>query len=213
VVEATRRTQRSPLDLLQAAGAIDSPYQFHWKRFLFEQFPQGTGFPPLAAPAIKDELPLADVQAFSIDDSHTTEIDDALSVQGLGSGSVRFGVHIAAPGLAIAPDSALDKLARNRLSTVYMPGWKLTMLPDDVVQTYTLTAGRDCPAVSVYFTIDEASLEITGSETRLERVPIVSNLRHDQLDAVITESSLTGQEPAATRTPPSWPSPSAWRRR
>jgi exoribonuclease-2 len=85
------------------AGAIDSPYQFHWKRFLFEQFPQGTGFPALAAPAIKDELPLADVQAFSIDDSATTEIDDALSVQGLGSGTVVFGVHIAAPGLAISP--------------------------------------------------------------------------------------------------------------
>jgi exoribonuclease-2 len=196
VVEAARRTQRSPLDLLQTAGAIDSPYQFHWRRFLFEQFPQGTGFPALAAPAIKDELPLAAVQAFSIDDSHTTEIDDALSVQGLGSGAVTFGVHIAAPGLAITPDSALDKLARSRLSTVYMPGWKLTMLPDEVVQTYTLTAGRDCPAVSVYFTLDEASLEVRGSETRLERVPIVSNLRHDQLDSVITEASLTGQAAA-----------------
>jgi exoribonuclease-2 len=196
VVEAARRTQRSPLDLLQNAGAIDSPYQFHWRRFLFEQFAQGTGFPALAAPSIKDELPLAAVQAFSIDDSHTTEIDDALSVQGLGSGTVVFGVHIAAPGLAITPDSALDKLARGRLSTVYMPGWKLTMLPDEVVQTYTLTEGRDCPAVSVYFTIDEASLELRGSETRLERVPIVSNLRHDQLDSVITEASLTGQAPA-----------------
>ncbi len=196
VVEAARRAQRSPLDLLQSAGAIDSPYQFHWKRFLFEQFPHGTGFPALAAPAIKDSLPLAGVQAFSIDDSATTEIDDALSVQGLGSGSVVFGVHIAAPGLAISPDAALDKLARARLSTVYMPGWKLTMLPDEVVQAYTLTAGRDCPAVSLYVTLDEATLEIRASETRLERVPIVSNLRHDKLDSVVTEASLTGDAPA-----------------
>ncbi len=196
VVEAARRAQRSPLDLLQSAGAIDSPYQFHWKRFLFEQFPHGTGFPALAAPAIKDSLPLAGVQAFSIDDSATTEIDDALSVQGLGSGSVVFGVHIAAPGLAISPDAALDKLARARLSTVYMPGWKLTMLPDEVVQAYTLTAGRDCPAVSLYVTLDEATLEVRASETRLERVPIVSNLRHDKLDSVVTEASLTGDAPA-----------------
>ena len=196
VVEAARRAQRSPLDLLQSAGAIDSPYQFHWKRFLFEQFPHGTGFPVLAAPAIKDSLPLAGVQAFSIDDSATTEIDDALSVQGLGSGSVVFGVHIAAPGLAISPDAALDKLARARLSTVYMPGWKLTMLPDEVVQAYTLTAGRDCPAVSLYVTLDEATLEVRASETRLERVPIVSNLRHDKLDSVVTEASLTGDAPA-----------------
>ena len=147
-------------------------------------------------PPIKETLPLAAAQAFSIDDSATTEIDDALSVQGLGSGTVVFGIHIAAPGLAIAPDSALDKVARERLSTVYMPGWKLTMLPDAVVQAYTLTAGRDCPAVSLYVTFDEATLAVKASETKLERVPIVANLRHDQLDSVITEASLSGEAPA-----------------
>ncbi len=196
VVEAARRSQKPPLELLKAAGAIDSPYQFHWKRFLFDNFPRGTGFPAVAAPPVKDELPLSPARAFSIDDSHTTEIDDALSVQGLGTGTVTFGIHIAAPGLAIAAESALDKLARERLSTVYMPGWKLTMLPDEVVQAYTLTAGRACPAVSLYVTLDEATLEVKASETKLERVQIVSNLRHDQLDAIITEASLTGEAPA-----------------
>ncbi|MFO1228174.1 ribonuclease catalytic domain-containing protein [Roseateles sp.] len=196
VVEASRQSQRAPLDLLQSSGAITSPYQFHWKRFLFEQFPKGVGFPALEAPAIKDELPLANVAAFSIDDSQTTEIDDALSVQGLGTGTVTFGVHIAAPGLAIQPDSAVDKVARERFSTVYMPGWKLTMLPDEVVQAYTLIEGRDCPAVSIYFTMDEASFELKSRETRLERVPIVANLRHDKLDGVITDATLSGEAPA-----------------
>jgi exoribonuclease II len=197
VVEAAKRSQRAPLDLLKGAGAIDSPYQFHWRRFLFEQFPKGTGFPALAVPALADEpLPLAAVQAFSIDDSQTTEIDDALSVQGLGTGRVTLGIHIAAPALAIQPGSPVDVVARDRLSTVYMPGSKLTMLPDDIVQAYTLVAGRDCPAVSLYVSFDESSLEITARETRLERVPIAANLRHDQLDAVVTEASLTGESPA-----------------
>jgi exoribonuclease-2 len=88
-------------------------------------------------------------------------------------------------------------LARERLSTVYMPGHKLTMLPDEVVQAYTLIAGRECPAVSLYVTMDEATLAITGSETRLERVPIAANLRHDQLDSVITEATLLGEAPAS----------------
>jgi exoribonuclease II len=196
VVEAARRSQQAPLELLKAAGAIDSPYQFHWRRFLFDNFPKGTGFPPLAAPPIKEDLPLAAAQAFSIDDSATTEIDDALSVQGLSSGTVVFGVHIAAPGLAIAADSPIDQVARDRLSTVYMPGWKLTMLPDEVVQAYTLTEGRDCPAVSLYVTLDEATLEVKASQTKLERVRIVSNLRHDRLDAVITEAALLGEAKA-----------------
>ena len=193
VVEAAKRSHRAPLDLLKAAGAINSPYQFHWKRFLFEQFPRGTGFPAgLDAPPITEELPLAACQAFSIDDSATTEIDDALSVQGLGSGTVTFGIHIAAPALAIEPGSAIDKVAGERLSTVYMPGWKLTMLPEAVVQAYTLTAGRDCPAVSLYVTLDEATLEVRESVTKLERVPIVANLRHDKLGEVITPASLEG---------------------
>jgi exoribonuclease-2 len=196
VVDAAKRSQKAPLDLLTAAGAITSPYQFHWRRFLFETFPKGYGFPSLEAPAIRDELPLAAVRAFSIDDSQTTEIDDALSVQGLGTGTVTLGIHIAAPALAIAPDSSLDKLARERLSTVYMPGFKITMLPDAVVQAYTLVEGRDCPAVSLYTVIDEATLEVRASETKLERVPIAANLRHDQLDAHVTEASLSGQAPA-----------------
>jgi exoribonuclease-2 len=196
VVEAARRGQRAPLDLLTAAGAVDSPYQFHWKRFLFENFPRGTGFPLLSAPAVKETLPLAPVTAFSIDDSATTEIDDALSVQGLGTGTVVYGIHIAAPGLAITPDSDIDRVARERLSTVYMPGYKITMLPNDVVQTYTLNEGKECPAVSLYATVDEATLEVKSTETKLERVMIGANLRHDQLDSVITEASLTGAAPA-----------------
>jgi len=107
---------------------------------------------------------------------------------------VTVGIHIAAPGLAVQRDSAVDNVGRARLSTVYMPGYKLTMLPDEVVQRYTLQEGRDCPAVSLYVAIDETTLEIRGHETRLERVPIAHNLRHDQLDTVVTAEWL--QNPA-----------------
>ncbi len=200
VVEASRATHTAPLDLLQKSGAIDSPYQFHWKRFLFEQFPKGTGFPTLAAPPVEGELPLAEVAAFSIDDSQTTEIDDALSVRGIGSGKVTLGIHIAAPGLALVPSGPVDQVARNRLSTVYMPGHKITMLPDEVVQTYTLIEGRAAPSVSLYVTIDEATLVIENTETKIERVPIAINLRHDQLDAIVTEEWLTTGN-AADRIP------------
>ena len=188
VVEASRSSHTAPLDLLQKAGAIASPYQFHYKRFLFENFPKGTGFPALQAPLHTEALPLATVRAFSIDDSSTTEIDDALSVSGLDTGTVTLGIHIAAPGLAVLPGSPIDALGRARLSTVYMPGYKLTMLPDEVVQNYTLQAGRDCPAVSLYVTLDEATLEIRGTVTRLELVHIASNLRHDVLDSTFTEA-------------------------
>lgn len=197
VVDASRATHTAPLELLQKAGAITSAYQFHWKRFLFENFPKGTGFPALQAPLVKDKLPLAEgVCAFSIDDSSTTEIDDALSVQGLGSGSITLGIHIAAPGLAVQPGTPIDAVGRARMSTVYMPGYKLTMLPDSIVQNYTLQEGRNCPALSLYVTLDEATLEIRETATRLEQVLIASNLRHDQLDTTFTEAFFEAAQSA-----------------
>ena len=196
VVEASRRTARPPLDLLRGAGAIDSPYQFHWRRFLFEEFPKGIAFADVAVPAIKEELPLSPAQAFSIDDSSTTEIDDALSVQGLGSGQVVVGVHIAAPALAITPGSTSAQIARDRLSTVYIPGHKLTMLPDAVVEAFTLAEGRDAAVISLYVTLDAATLATVASETRIERVRIAANLRHDKLDAEVSEETLAAGLPA-----------------
>ena len=204
VVEAAKSTHTAPLDLLQRSGAIASPYQFHYKRFLFENFPKGTGFPTLTAPQHTEILPLANVKAFSIDDSATTEIDDALSVDGLGTGSVTLGVHIAAPGLAVLPASPIDQLGRARLSTVYMPGYKLTMLPEAVVQNYTLQEGRDCPAVSLYVTLDETTLAITASVTRLELVPIAANLRHDVLDSTFTEAFFIATDSIAASAHIDW---------
>jgi exoribonuclease-2 len=111
-------------------------------------------------------------------------------VQGLGSGTVTVGIHIAAPAWRCSPARAIDNVARARMSTVYMPGHKITMLPDEVVKAYTLLEGGDRPAVSLYARFDEATLELQDTETRLERVPIVANLRHDQLDAVVTQPWL-----------------------
>ena len=112
-------------------------------------------------------------------------------------GTVTVGIHIAAPGLAIAPDSAIDAVARARLSTVYMPGHKITMLPDEVVQTYTLLEGAPRPALSLYVQFNEATLEVVGeSQTALEQVPIAHNLRHDQIDHLVSAEWLQGQAPA-----------------
>ena len=87
------------------------------------------------------------------------------------------------------------------MSTVYMPGYKITMLPDDVVQTYTLLEGGDRPAVSLYAQFDETTLELKSTETKLERVPIVANLRHDQLDGIITQPWLEDASVMTADTP------------
>jgi len=185
----------NPARLMLATGGIESPKQLHMAKFLFENFPRGAGFPDgLVAPAPRAGLPTADVAAFSIDDVTTTEIDDAFSVRTLADGKVRVGIHIAAPGLAIRPDDAIDKIARARMSTVYMPGDKITMLPDEIVAAYTLAEGKTCPALSLYATLDPADWSVMSTETRAELVPIARNLRHNDLDTLVNEETLASGE-------------------
>ena len=188
--ETSAAARLSPARLLERCGALPDLHQYHLRRFLFEHFPQGPGFAELPAAEIPSDLPLAEVVAYSIDDAETTEIDDAFSLQDLPGGNRRLGIHIAAPALGILPDSPLDAVARERLSTVYFPGGKITMLPDHVVAAYTLAAGRECPALSIYFDIG-TDFSVLSHETRVERIRIADNLRHDTLEPVFNAEALS----------------------
>ncbi|MBC3878285.1 RNB domain-containing ribonuclease [Undibacterium sp. FT79W] len=190
LAEACDALQMSASRLMLATGGIRSPKELHLAKFYFEHFPKGLGFPAITIPALPTDLPVADVQAFSIDDVTTTEIDDAFSVVDLGDGKLRVGIHIAAPALGVARGDAIDQLARARMSTVYMPGDKITMLPDELVDTYTLGAGQTRPALSLYATLDTADWSVISTETKVEAVPMASNLRHNDLDALVTEENL-----------------------
>jgi exoribonuclease-2 len=187
---AANELQTTTPRLMLATKGIASPKDLHMGRFLFEHFPRGAGFAPVAVPAAPTALPTAKVAAFSIDDVTTTEIDDAFSVEHLEDGTVRVGIHIAAPGLAIKPDDAIDKIARSRMSTVYMPGDKITMLPDEVVNAFTLAEGNTCPALSLYAVLNPEDWSTVSTTTRAELVPIQSNLRHNDLDDLVNEETL-----------------------
>ena len=183
----------SPQRLLEKCGALASPHDYHLNRFLFEYFPGGAGFDAPPAVDVPGDLPLAQVEAFSIDDETTTEIDDAFSVTALANGNTRIGIHIAAPALGIAPGSPLDDMARARLSTVYFPGAKFTMLPAPAIDAFSLTAGGARPALSLYAEVDGAG-SIVATESRSERVPILANLRHSELDEAFNADTLAAGE-------------------
>jgi exoribonuclease II len=194
---AAKQVGTHPTRLLMQRGGFKSHYDLHMARFMGEEFPQGSAHRVIDLPPfIAADLPLANVQAFSIDDSQTTEIDDALSVTHLADGNTEVGIHIAAPSLVMPRGSALDKLAKSRMSTVYMPGSKITMLPDAAVAAFSLDEGRPCPAVSLYCTYNP-QFECIATRTVTERVPLAANLRHDVLEKFITtEDVIAGTLPA-----------------
>lgn len=190
LTQACTELQTTPDRLMIKTGAIASPFDLHLSRFLFDYFPKGTGFPFEDIAVSIPDLPVADVQAFSIDDVTTTEIDDAFSVTHLPDGNIRVGIHIAAPALGMTPGDGIDAIARRRMATVYMPGDKITMLPDDYVRVFTLGAGEKRPAVSLYATIDPEDNMPVATETRLEFIEVAVNLRHNDLEYIVTEENL-----------------------
>jgi exoribonuclease-2 len=187
--QAAGHARLSMPKLLEKCGALPSSRDYHLGRFLFEYFPRGTGFDAALVAGEFGTLSLSPVTAFSIDDAATTEIDDAFSVMRLESGNWQIGVHIAAPALGMPVGSALDLEAAKRLSTVYFPGDKITMLPAPVIAQYTLCAGRECPALSMYLEFTPA-LEPVGNRSVVERVRIHANLRHDTLETDFNETNL-----------------------
>ena len=173
--KAADALKTSAYELAKKTGGITSIPQYLQDGFEIKYFPKGTGFPDLPLPEMPD-LPKADVTAFSIDDESTTEVDDALSLTDLGNGTKRVGIHIAAPSLAIKQGDKMEKNIMERLSTVYFPGGKITMLPENWIAAFSLDAGAYRPAVSIYFDVD-GEFNIGEPTCKIEAVNIAENLR------------------------------------
>jgi exoribonuclease-2 len=182
-----------PLLFFNAGAWLDranAQHDYHLGKFLREYFPRGRAYTGEIDGVEPTDLPLANVAAHSIDDATTTEIDDAFSVNHLDATRVEIGIHIAAPALFFNADSALEKLANTRLSTVYFPGDKITMLPPEAIEQATLAAGRICPVVSYYAVFDRATFELTSTRSAIERVNIVGNLRIGTLEAYFHDEAI-----------------------
>lgn len=187
--QAAGELKQLPIQVLFAAGALPSVHDYHLGAFLREYFPHGDVFPEFSLASLPETLPVAEVQAFSIDDSTTTEIDDALSVTMLANGHTQVGIHIAAPALGITAHEALDHEVMKRLSTVYMPGHKITMLPEAAIRPFSLDAGHTKPALSLYLEV-APDFTVVNQHSRLEQVHIVENLRHDTLEPYFNAQTL-----------------------
>ena len=150
-------------------------------------------FAPHEVPALPADLPLAPVGGVQPGrHRHHRDRRRVFGASACRPGELRVGIHIAAPALGFAPGSPLDAIARERLSTAYMPGRKFTMLP----------AGRDRALLArprrrasrryrCTSTSPRRTARCAAAIRRLERVPIVANLRHAQYD-VLNEAFESG---------------------
>jgi len=99
---------------------------------------------------------LTHLHVYTIDDISTTEIDDGLSIETLADGSKRIWIHIADPTRWLDPESPLDKDARKRGTSVYLPTGVIPMFPIDLAAgPMSLIENKVCHAMSFAVDLDE----------------------------------------------------------
>lgn len=84
----------------------------------------------------QDEIDLRrdcrDILTFTIDPVDAKDFDDAISIRLLKNGLYEIGVHIADVSHYVEPDTALDKEAYDRATSVYLPDRVAPMLPEHI---------------------------------------------------------------------------------
>ncbi|NCO74588.1 MAG: VacB/RNase II family 3'-5' exoribonuclease [Cyanobacteria bacterium] len=113
----------------------------------------------ISAGAIVDLNPRLDLthqKVYTIDDESTEEIDDGLSVETQEDGTLRYWIHIADPTRLINPDDSLDREARKRSTSLYLPTGMIPMFPPELATgPMSLIQGQICPALSFGVTLKD----------------------------------------------------------
>lgn len=177
------------LQLALELGAFHSISEYLLDGFLLKYFPMKQEKIDLSIDHLLDELPLTAVDAFSIDDEGTIEIDDAFSLNQLSDGSYRIGIHIALPAIGAIDNKAIEAIVFKRCSTVYLPNQKITMLPNTLIECFSLIAGKICPTMSLYLDVD-AQHKIYRSETKLEKIIVKKNFTPQKIEALLNNQLL-----------------------
>src|SRR5690606_38196613 len=108
----------------------------------------------------------------TIDDPETLDIGDALSVEPLPTGHFRLGIHIADPTALVPWDSKLEKQARRRGTSIYLPDRVVPMFPEVLSEDlFSLVAGEPRRALSFIIELD-ATMEVISEEIVLSTVCI-----------------------------------------
>jgi ribonuclease R len=97
-----------------------------------------------------------DVTTFTIDPADAKDFDDAISYENLGSGMHRVGIHIADVSYYVHPDTAIEKEAYERGTSVYLVDRTIPMLPEKLSnEVCSLKPNEDKLCFSAVFDLDD----------------------------------------------------------
>ncbi|MDI6759959.1 MAG: ribonuclease R [Candidatus Brocadiaceae bacterium] len=147
----------------------------------------------MAAPQeVKEEdlggrLDLRDTLTITIDPEDAKDFDDAVSLERLGRGHLKLGVHIADVAHYVRPGSAIDLEGSKRGTSVYFPGEVIPMLPEPLsAGICSLKAGVDRLTKTVFLFYTPQGMPVS-SEIRHSVIRVTKRLTYKEASKILTK--------------------------
>ena len=129
-----------------------------------------------------DRKDLTHLTCFAIDNSDSSDADDAISIDG-----DRVWIHIADVASYVDCNSDLDLFAQKRISNLYLPDQTLHMLPPSISEVCSLGVDEISNAVSVGFVLKDS--EISDIQIHLSQIK-VTKISYEEADTLLSENKL-----------------------
>jgi ribonuclease R len=161
---------KNPIGRVEEILSGSSVKEIMWKTILMDHgFP--LDFPKdvleesenISTEITKDEIAkrrdFRNITTFTIDPETAKDFDDALSYLKLENGNYEIGIHIADVSHYLIPESALDKFAFEKATSVYLVDGTLPMLPEKLSnELCSLKPNEDKLCFSAVFEMDEQGI-------------------------------------------------------
>jgi exoribonuclease II len=128
------------------------------------------------------------LNAYTIDDSSTKDMDDAISLEETSNG-FRLGIHISDVASFITPDSILDKVAAHRATSLYFPDKVINMLPEALSHdTFSLVKDKQRACISCFFQLN-SKFEIEKWEIEKTWIKVKIRYNYEEVDDILDGSN------------------------
>ncbi|CCN50064.1 Exoribonuclease 2 [Vibrio nigripulchritudo MADA3029] len=146
-----------------------------------------------------ERVDMTSVPFVTIDGESTKDMDDALFAKKNENGDFELTIAIADPTAYITPDDEMDKVARDRGFTIYLPGRNIPMLPRDLADDLcSLMENEVRPALCCTVTI--AKDGVIGDDIKFFAANIQSHARlvYDHVSDWLETGSSDAWQPNET---------------
>ena len=191
IVEILGKDGEPAVDIKSIIHQFKLPFEFNEDTIAETQDLQQ----PVSPAEIGARLDLRDELIITIDPDDAKDFDDAISLKKDKKGNWFLGVHIADVSYYINEDSSIDKEARKRGTSVYLPGTVIPMLPEVLSNGIcSLKEGEERLTKSIFFTYSDDG-RLVSSEIRHSVINVKKRLTYHIATKILMESDEDDTDP------------------